>query len=286
MPRQTKLTVVPDSPMSGVEPDGFYQTPNSMAIKAIRAKLTAADWILWAYLQMIDPYGDRMVDLPNVSEIALAIGVSERQVKRSLSRLESEELYLWEPVIIRGQNLAGKQVKELCQKKRDSKFFEKRKMTTLSSDGQSCPTDDNFVQAKTTLSSDGQLRPKRSPKPLSDNNSNASQTIQTYSDFIQTLSESERANFLNFCEEAALNLSQPVNDIEAWLAHKTKAGLNRWEGYYQKFKAKQKTQTNKSKSSSSSQMMKKFQLEIDQQRQRAEKAWLESPSATETGGTT
>ena len=159
-------------------------------------------------------------------------------------------------------------------------------MTTLSSDGQSCPTDDNFVQAKTTLSSDGQLRPKRSPKPLSDNNSNASQTIQTYSDFIQTLSESERANFLNFCEEAALNLSQPVNDIEAWLAHKTKAGLNRWEGYYQKFKAKQKTQTNKSKSSSSSQMMKKFQLEIDQQRQRAEKAWLESPSATETGGTT
>lgn len=238
-------------------------------------------------------------DINSLDPVLLRSSRKELPIKLSistLSRLESEELYLWEPVIIRGQNLAGKQVKELCQKKRDSKLFEQRKMTTLSSDGQSCPTDDNFVQAKTTLSSDGQLCPKRSPKPLSDNNSNASQTIQTYSDFIQTLSESERANFLNFCEEAASNLSQQVFDIEAWLAHKNKAGLNRWEAYYQKFKAKQKTQTNKSKGSSSSQMMKKFQLEIDQQRQRAEKAWLESPSATtvdvdnleclETGGTT
>ncbi|MDF5728927.1 MAG: hypothetical protein PUP92_13105 [Rhizonema sp. PD38] len=120
------------------------------------------------------------------------------------------------------------------------------------------------------------------PEPLTGNDSNVP---QTYSDFIQTLSESERANFLHFCEEATTNLSQQVNDIEAWLAHKTKAGLNRWEVYHQKFKAKQKTQTNKSKSSSSSKMMNKFQLEIEQQRQRAEKAWFESSSATETGGT-
>ena len=72
MPCQKQLTVVPHSPMFSVEPDGFYQTPNSMAIKAIRAKLTAADWSLWAYLQMIEPFGDRIVELPKISEIAEA----------------------------------------------------------------------------------------------------------------------------------------------------------------------------------------------------------------------
>lgn len=51
MTPQTTLTIVPDSLMRSVEPDGFYQTPNSMTIKAIRAKLTAADWALWSYLQ-------------------------------------------------------------------------------------------------------------------------------------------------------------------------------------------------------------------------------------------
>lgn len=47
---------------------------------------------------------------------------------------------------------------------------------------------------------------------------------KNYLDFIKTLSEDERANFWKFCEEKTKNLSQPVNDIEAWLAHKNKAG--------------------------------------------------------------
>ncbi|QLE59771.1 helix-turn-helix domain-containing protein [Nostoc sp. TCL26-01] len=90
-----------------------------------------------------------------------------------------------------------------------------------------------------------------------------------YLEFIKTLSEDERANFLNFCEQLTANLSQPVNDIEAWLAHQNKAGQNRWEVYYKKFLAWQETQSKKSQSSRSSQMMKKFQEEIEQQRQQA-----------------
>lgn len=235
MTPQTTLTIVPDSLMRSVEPDGFYQTPNSMTIKAIRAKLTAADWALWSYLQMIDPFGDRMIELPKIPEIAEVIGVSSRQVKRSLSRLEDLGLYSWEPVIIRGQNLAGKQAKELCQKKRINKYSEKRKMTDLSEPGQSCPEDDEIIQNVTNFSSPGQDCPNQKPEALSDNSSSASQTIQTYSDFIQTLSEEERGNFLNFCREEAKNLPQQVNDIEAWLANKNKAEKNRWEVYYQRF---------------------------------------------------
>ena len=65
------------------------------------------------------------------------------------------------------------------------------------------------------------------------------QTIKTYSDFIKTLSDEERASFLNFCQERTNNLSEEVIDLEAWLASKTKAGENRWEVQYRLYKASQ-----------------------------------------------
>ncbi|BAY89830.1 MULTISPECIES: hypothetical protein [unclassified Tolypothrix] len=291
MSNQTQLTVVPDCPMLGIELDGFYQTPNSMAIKAIRGKLTAADWSLWSYLQMIEPFGDRMVELPRILEIAEAIGVSERQVKRSLAKLEDLELYRWEPVVIRGQNLAGKQAKELRQKKKANqseskpKFSGERKMTELSGVGQDCPELDSpeskskpkFSRERkmTELSGVGQNCPNQELEPLYSNGSRSPQISQTYTEFIQTLSEDERANFLEFCEEKTKNLSYPVNDIEAWLAHQNKAGQNRWEVYYKKFLAWQQAKAKKSQSSRSSQMMKKFQQEIEQQHQQAMETYKE-----------
>lgn len=72
---------------------------------------------------------------------------------------------------------------------------------------------------------------------MSDGGLRTPQTIKTYSDFIKTLSEQERASFLNFCQEKAKNLSQEVIDLEAWLASKTKAGENRWEVQYRFYKA-------------------------------------------------
>ena len=58
---------------------------------------------------------------------------------------------------------------------------------------------------------------------------------QTYSDFIQTLSEGEREKFLDFVTEQIKDFAQPINDVEAWLANFNKAGQNRWEVYYSKF---------------------------------------------------
>lgn len=75
----------------------------------------------------------------------------------------------------------------------------------------------------------------RPPESSPSKDSGSLQTIQTYSNFIQTLSDQERASFLEFCQEKIKNLSQEVNDLEAWLAHTNKAGRNRWEVYYQNF---------------------------------------------------
>ena len=193
-----RTNAVSDGIHKSVETNGFYQTPNSMAIKAIREKLTAADWALWAYLQMIDPFGDKMIELPKIPEIAKTMKITSRQIKRSLSRLEELELYVWEPILVRGQNLAGKKAKELCHQKRINKSSEKIKMTDLSDSGQSCPNDDRIVQTMTDLSKNGQNCPNREPEPLP---SNGSKFASSYSVFIQTLSEGERENFLEFSEK-------------------------------------------------------------------------------------
>jgi hypothetical protein len=65
-------------------------------------------------------------------------------------------------------------------------------------------------------------------------------TLQTYSDFKKTLSDNERENFLNFVRETTHNLEKPINDLEAWLAHKNAADQNRWEVYYKNYQ-QQKT---------------------------------------------
>jgi hypothetical protein len=105
---------------------------------------------------------------------------------------------------------------------------------------------------------------------------------KNYLDFIKTLSEDERANFLEFCEEKTKNLSQPVNDIEAWLAHTNKAGQNRWEVYHKKFVASQQAESKKSQSSRGSEMMKKFQQELQQQKQQAIETYGKKHESTTT----
>ncbi|NJO64763.1 MAG: hypothetical protein HC836_43505, partial [Richelia sp. RM2_1_2] len=191
---QTQQTVISGVTLASVEPKGFYQTPNSMAIKAINSKLTAADWALWSYLQMVDPFGDKIIELPKIPEIAEVIGVSSRQIKRSLCRLEELKLYVWEPILVRGQNLAGKKAKEICQQKKTSKFSEKKQMTDLSNSGQFCPN--------------------REPEPLP---GKGLFSPQTYSDLIQTLSEDERENFLQFGLKKTASLPKPPELPIKWI---------------------------------------------------------------------
>jgi hypothetical protein len=184
MPRQTKLSLVPDASMSGVELSGFYQTPNHMAVKAIQAKLTSADWCVWSYLQMLDPFGDRFVDIPNPQEIAAIVGLSEKSVKRSIHKLEELGFYDTQIIAMKGKNLAGKAIR--ADKKPDKVVPEK---TKLSKPGQSCPEKDKVVPKKTKLSQKRQSCPNESSEPLPDKTSEVPHTIHISSDLKDTTEE-------------------------------------------------------------------------------------------------
>ncbi|PSB07719.1 hypothetical protein C7B62_19070 [Pleurocapsa sp. CCALA 161] len=98
--------------------------------------------------------------------------------------------------------------------------------------------EEKIIRSDNSLSNpktDYQIRENCGLKPLADIGSSIPQTLQTYSDFKDSLSESERENFLNFVKEKIQNLERPINDLDAWLASKNAAKQNRWEIYYRNF---------------------------------------------------
>jgi len=189
MPKQT-LSLVPDAPIEGVDTSKYYQTPNWMTIRAIQCKLTGADWAVWTFLQMFEPHGDRLNDIPNPQKIGELIDLSAKQVKRSLAKLEEMGLYETEILTLRGRNLAGAAVKGMRTKLPDvDKVVQPG--TKLSSRRQSCPKKDKSVQPETTLS-------KSSSETLAPRDFPSSHTITDFNQTNQTLSEGEGERNLIF----------------------------------------------------------------------------------------
>ena len=221
--RPTKLQVAPDAPMCGVKLDSFYQTPTWMAIRAIRAKLTAADLYLWMYLQMIDLEGDRLTDIPNPKDIAEAIGISERQVKWSIAKLEKEGLYHYQVDPWKGQSLSALEAKKLCEQQLQNKEIA------------SVASEDNFHQEGARSLGLGMREPEMRPVVLtssvsgepikSDNTSHQPLAPTVSDDCLMTLSRPEPLEALpqesvfsgyEHCSDTS-TLSK-IEAAESWLA--------------------------------------------------------------------
>lgn len=226
MPRQTKLSIVPDdNSLSGVEPSGFYQTPNWATIKAIKAKLTSADWCVWTYLQMLDPYGDRLKETPNPEEIAKAVGLSEKQVKRSTHKLE--EMGLWEFKIIemKSRNLATVKSRQNCLDK------VVHSQTKLSESGQSCPQPDKVVPKKTKLSVSTAETLTQSASDFSHTSSYSDQTNSECVCVYNEISEITHTEILKTEEEEQPGNSDQVGQIIDISSVKTKnSGIDQFSG--------------------------------------------------------
>lgn len=266
----------------------FYPLQHQEWLRACR-ELTKAELEVLYYIRTIDPrnYGVEI----NAAEIARQLSSPERQVhrqtvSRALKELDAKgfiDLELLQvKVKVKPKGLWCDETPEVCE---DTKGT----MGHQGYDGTpGCDETPGCVETPSAIAThhDRSLHTavdRDTPRAITTHHAEAETLTQqksqilkinkSYIEFIKTLSEDERANFLNFCSELTANLSQPVNDIQAWLAHKNKAGNNRWEVYYQKFLVWQAKESKKSQSSRSSQMMKKFQMEIEQQQQQAIQTW-------------
>ena len=243
----------------------FYQLTNKEWVETVK-DLTGAEIKVLYHVRSLDPFGDRELDY-SVTQVALQLGLSKGAVSKALKKLDQMNLICMELVRVKVRIKTNKNnVTEFSEE--NSVSYRKRKLPIRN---ENLPEETEVSSGKHSFS----IGNEQPPEPLTGKDYSVSQTIQTYSEFIQTLSESERANFWEFCEEKTKNLSQEVNDIEAWLAHKNKAGRNRWEVYYKKFSETQKRVVKESETRCMS-PLEQLHQEFEEQHQQAERLWHES----------
>jgi|GEM_PF-1942025 len=234
---------------------GFSMLPHSHSAIAITNRLTGSQFRLWHYLMMVDPFADQTRNgekiyhpIPSPAEIAVAIGASQRTVEKDMKRLEELGLYAKRITQWEGYNTTAEAGKVAATKlKNKSSICPEPKLEEggyLTADPAKQPDaalnnrEPGYLTADPAKQPDAALNNREQGlEPLPDTDSSPPQTIQTYSNFIQTLSEDERESFLNFCLEAVSNYKQPVADLDDWLAGKNKAGRYRFEVQYEKYLA-------------------------------------------------
>ncbi|WP_143598256.1 hypothetical protein [Tolypothrix sp. NIES-4075] len=175
----------------------FYPLTPELAKKLREAKLTAAEWRFWAYLVEIDPYGDRYHDL-NPLTIQAECEMSKPTYYRAKAKFQELEIFDFQEEKVSFRNLTGVSKMRLESRKFNSES-QKR-------DSESQKRDSN-----------SQKRENRRSKPSPDKASSTPKTLQTYSDFIKTLSEGERESFLNFANKKASELPKPPTLSSKWI---------------------------------------------------------------------
>ncbi|MCZ8053583.1 MAG: helix-turn-helix domain-containing protein [Microcystis sp. LE19-12.2C] len=197
------------------------------------------------YLRTIDPFGGRDLRV-KVTDVATATGLQKGTVSKALKVLSDKgyiDLEITEALVKLQTFPKGDGVS------RDGEEFPVG--NTVSSDAEKFPTGNTVScdarEFPTVPSGFLQETPSHCgkhprtvgndqvPEPSQEKESSTSKIIKTYSDFKKTLSEDERERFFYFVRKETGKLPNPIIDIEAWLAGKNGAGLNRWEVYYELF---------------------------------------------------
>ncbi|MGK7953640.1 MAG: hypothetical protein AB4368_33895 [Xenococcaceae cyanobacterium] len=234
------------------EMEGYFMIANKDAARAIVNKLTGSQLRLWLYLMMVDSFADLTTNgekvyhsIPSPQEISIKIGVSPETVEKDIRKLKKLGLYEYRITAWQGHNLSAAKAKE------ESNRLKKKRSEPKSQQSEGLNKPPERLN-----------KPPENPELLEKSSiSDSPQTIQTYTDFKKTLSESERENFWKFVEKKIHNLEKPINDLEAWLASQTKAKQNRWEVYYQSYQEEGRKITRKnSKSNSTAREEKKLAI--------------------------
>ena len=152
----------------------------------LSTKLTDTELKIYLYLMAANPFGDRAYEI-DTAIIAEHMGVTRRTVQRVVKKLESLDLIEVEV----------------------SKFKYKKRQQDRQSDSR--------IAKATAGSLKRQQDRQRSSEPLPEGNPSPSKTINTYSDYLDSLSESERESFLEFAKKKATQLPKPPELPLKWI---------------------------------------------------------------------
>lgn len=214
------------------EMEGYFMISNQDAAVAIVNKLSGTQLRLWLYLMMVDSFADTTPDgekvyheIPSPAEIALKIGANAETVEKDMRVLRKHGLYDYRITAWGGHNhSAANARREADRLKRQKKSHqiqqEQGERLNNPSKRLNNPQQglDNPSERLNNLP-DGLNNPQKHLQPSLDKDSSAPQTIQTYTDYMNKLSQTgERESFLEFGRKKAANLPHPPELPDKWIA--------------------------------------------------------------------
>ncbi|MFL9458525.1 MULTISPECIES: hypothetical protein [Nostocales] len=167
----------------------FYPVTSEVSRILRSAKLTAAEWRIWSYLIEIEPWGDAYQDISTLT-VMQECDVSKATYYRALAKFQELELFDFQDKGISIRNLKGV-----------SSLKNETAVSRMRQQSQECDSGLKNETAVSKMRQQSQECDNQRSEPLPNNASTVPQTIQTYSDFKKSLSDSERENFEKFVRE-------------------------------------------------------------------------------------
>ncbi|MEM9274876.1 MAG: hypothetical protein AAGA80_18225 [Cyanobacteria bacterium P01_F01_bin.143] len=273
----------------------FFMLTPDVRDRLLEIKLTAAEWRVWCYLVSLDPFGDRGAKF-SPAELMLKCSIKKTTYFATKAKFQKLGLFDFKDGPTKVVNLQTSSEKsknsthsqqaeviesEISEYSQQAKTIEfeisESEFEISESEFEISESEFEISESEFEISeSEFEISDNRSPKPLPRKAYKTPQTLQKYSDFIRSLSEETRDNFFEFVKQEIKNLEKPINDLEAWLASKTKAQQNRWEVYFQNYRKhssrKQISKVEEISAAEKKSAIARWQEHLKQQKLAAEKA--------------
>ena len=162
----------------------FFKLTNSFAIEETKG-LSAAEIRILLFIKTLNPFCDRPLVL-SIEKIASKLEINKSTVSRALKKLKE----------------LGKIAVEIIRKVTIS--------TPMQNGNAGCKTETKDAKSQSSVQNGNN-------RPVNRSLSKQSSASQTYTDFINTLSDAEREKFFDFVKEKVKNFDRPIVSLTDYL---------------------------------------------------------------------
>jgi hypothetical protein len=179
----------------------YVQINDAVSDQIIKHGLSKVESKLFFYFLKLDRFGDRPVRV-KVAEILRATGVGKSVYHTAIAKFQRMGWF--------GFKHSDVEISNFCTPKKKS---EKSEPQSEKSEPQSEKSEPQSEKSE----SQSEKSESQKLKPLPAKDSKAPQTLQTYSNLLNTLSEDQRESFKNFCLKKIQECSFKIASKDAWL---------------------------------------------------------------------
>src|SRR4028118_287507 len=179
----------------------YVQINDAVSDQIIKHGLSKVESKLFFYFLKLDRFGDRPVRV-KVAEILLATGVGKSVYHTAIAKFQRMGWF--------GFKHSDVEISNFCTPKKKS---EKSESQSEKSESQSEKSESQSEKSE----SQSEKSELNKLKPLPAKDFKTPQTLQTYSDLLNTLSEDQRESFKKFCLKKIQECSFKIGSKEAWL---------------------------------------------------------------------